>query len=197
MWQWFRNASAALQKQILQRQTEFGMQSVLPCFAGHVPQVQLAIATPSCLRPMSPCVRLQCQAITKAFPNANVTRSPVWNAFPEQYGGDYLLEPSDPAFEKIGAKLMEVLSEEFGQSEWCVWCALWTLCAMSHDREWARGAGTTATCTTKWTLAAATLHTSRRRDRWLSRPYRKATRKGSGSCRVGCSIRRSGAREGS
>jgi len=118
--QWWRNATAALQKQILQRQRELGMYSVLPCFAGHIPG-----------------------AIQRLYPQANITRSADWNKFPSpcvglcgvgvlwpwlvrvspnsighRYGSDYLLEPNDPLFQKIADKFMEVQAKEFGTSEW-------------------------------------------------------------------------------
>lgn len=56
------NKSRALQLEILKRQREFGMKPVLPAFSGHIPR-----------------------AVTRLFPNANVSHLSSWNDFPGTY----------------------------------------------------------------------------------------------------------------
>ncbi|XP_070194729.1 alpha-N-acetylglucosaminidase-like isoform X3 [Littorina saxatilis] len=80
-----------LQHQILQRMRDFGMIPVLPGFAGHVPA-----------------------AITKLFPNANVSRLGGWARFNETYSYTYLLDFSDPLFETIGSQFIKLMQSEFG-----------------------------------------------------------------------------------
>lgn len=51
-----------LQHRILERMREFGIIAVLPAFAGHVPR-----------------------ALTRIYPNANVTKIDKWNKFSDEY----------------------------------------------------------------------------------------------------------------
>ncbi|XP_026666657.1 alpha-N-acetylglucosaminidase [Ceratina calcarata] len=83
--------SVELQHQILDRMRELGMIPVLPAFAGHVPR-----------------------AFPRLFPQANVTKVGVWNNFSEKYCCPYLLDPTDPVFQKIGEQFLETYIEEFG-----------------------------------------------------------------------------------
>ena len=80
-----------IQLQILQRSRSFGIINVLPGFSGHVPA-----------------------GIQRVFPNASLTRNSRWGNFNETYTDDYLLEPNDPLFKKIGAMFYELLIDEFG-----------------------------------------------------------------------------------
>ena len=65
----WREQQMQLQLQILERERSLGMIAVLPAFAGHVPE-----------------------ALTRIYPNANVTRSPDWGGFNDTYGRDFLLQ---------------------------------------------------------------------------------------------------------
>ena len=84
-------SQAELQKQILQRTRSFGMINVLPGFAGHIPA-----------------------ALTFWHLNASYMRSREWNGFGPQYTNDWLLEPTDPLFQTVGAMYYKLLIEEFG-----------------------------------------------------------------------------------
>lgn len=64
-----RQQQRDMQLQILQRSREFGMISVLPGFAGHVPA-----------------------AIKRIFPNVTLLRSASWNGFNATYSEDYMIE---------------------------------------------------------------------------------------------------------
>jgi alpha-N-acetylglucosaminidase len=80
----------ALQLKILRRMREFGMQPILPGFAGHVPA-----------------------ALASLFPNASFARSPSWRGFESSYSEDTLLQPSDPLFEIIGKKFYALLASRW------------------------------------------------------------------------------------
>ncbi|XP_043516169.1 alpha-N-acetylglucosaminidase, partial [Frieseomelitta varia] len=83
--------SLRLQHRIIQRMRELGIIPVLPAFAGHVPR-----------------------AFPRLFPNANVTKSTAWNQFSDKYCCPYLLEPTDPLFQRIGELFLQTYIEEFG-----------------------------------------------------------------------------------
>jgi alpha-N-acetylglucosaminidase len=85
---------AVLGVQIAQRQSELGMINVLPGFAGHVPE-----------------------ALRRVYPTANITQSPNWWGSPAQYCCDYLLEPLDPLFTKLGARFYHLITKQFGASK--------------------------------------------------------------------------------
>uniref|UniRef100_A0A0B7BFH7 Alpha-N-acetylglucosaminidase n=1 Tax=Arion vulgaris TaxID=1028688 RepID=A0A0B7BFH7_9EUPU len=87
---WITN-KLLLQHQILERMRSLGMIPVLPAFAGHVPS-----------------------AITRVFPNANVTQLPTWSHFNSTYSGNYLLNFQDPLFIRIGQLIIEAMTDEFG-----------------------------------------------------------------------------------
>ena len=82
---------AEMQIKILLSVRQFGMISVLPGFAGHVPA-----------------------ALKRIFPNANFTQNRGWSNFNATYSDDYLLEPTDPLFIQLGEKYYSMLTEEFG-----------------------------------------------------------------------------------
>lgn len=78
------NQQADLQRHILQRYLELGMVPVMPAFNGVVPAEMQSL-----------------------FPNANITRLPTWNNFPEEYSCNYILSSTDPLFVEIGQKFLE------------------------------------------------------------------------------------------
>ncbi|XP_052776369.1 alpha-N-acetylglucosaminidase-like isoform X2 [Mya arenaria] len=81
----------ALQHRILNRTRGLGMIPVLPGFAGHVPL-----------------------NITRLYPNANVSRLGDWGHFNSTYCCTYLLDFTDPLYNKIGSLLVQTMQEEFG-----------------------------------------------------------------------------------
>lgn len=87
---WITN-QLILQHRILQRQRDLGMIPVLGAFAGHVPA-----------------------AITKLYPNANVTRLGPWAGFNQTLSATYLLDFNDPLFDKIGSMFIQETIEEYG-----------------------------------------------------------------------------------
>lgn len=84
-------SQASLQKQILERTRLFGMVNVLPGFAGHIPA-----------------------ALSFQFLNSSYIQSKQWNKFGPQYTNDFLLEPTDPLFQTVGANYYKLLIDEFG-----------------------------------------------------------------------------------
>jgi alpha-N-acetylglucosaminidase len=85
---------AALGVQIAKRQSDLGMINVLPGFAGHVPE-----------------------ALRRIYPGANITQSPNWWGSPAQYCCDFLLEPRDPLFTKLGSRFYQLVVKQFGSSK--------------------------------------------------------------------------------
>jgi hypothetical protein len=83
----WKDSHLLLQKKILQAERGFGMKPVLPAFTGHVP----------------PSFKVR-------FPSARV-KTTNWDA---GFGDVYILDPSDPMFEAIGKKFIEVQTREFG-----------------------------------------------------------------------------------
>lgn len=82
---------AVLQQKIVAQIRLFGMINVLPGFAGHVPA-----------------------GLKRVYPNANYTRSAEWNRFGTQYSEDYLLQPTDPLFVKLGKRFYDILIAQYG-----------------------------------------------------------------------------------
>eukprot|EP01113_Clastostelium_recurvatum_P033265 TRINITY_DN437_c0_g1_i1.p1 TRINITY_DN437_c0_g1~~TRINITY_DN437_c0_g1_i1.p1 ORF type:complete len:814 (-),score=188.09 TRINITY_DN437_c0_g1_i1:60-2501(-) len=80
-----------LQLQILERVRAFGMTSVLPGFSGRVPQ-----------------------AISRIFPQANVSQLNDWNGFKGNYCCDFFIQPNDPTFLKIGSLFIQELIKVYG-----------------------------------------------------------------------------------
>ncbi len=86
---------ADIQKQIVQRISQFGMINILPGFAGHVPK-----------------------SLERIHPSAKLTRNSAWGRFGANYSEDYLLEPTDPLFLSLGQKFYKMLTEEFGNDHY-------------------------------------------------------------------------------
>ncbi|KAF5300022.1 hypothetical protein FQR65_LT09279 [Abscondita terminalis] len=80
--------SLRLQHQILNRMREFGIVTVLPAFAGHVPR-----------------------AFKRIFPDVKLTSTPVWNKFNDTYCCPFLLEPTEPLFGTVGKMFMKEVHE--------------------------------------------------------------------------------------
>ncbi|XP_033038834.1 alpha-N-acetylglucosaminidase isoform X2 [Trachypithecus francoisi] len=80
-----------LQHRVLDRMRSFGMTPVLPAFAGHVPE-----------------------AVTRVFPQVNVTKMGSWGHFNCSYSCSFLLAPEDPIFPIIGSLFLRELVKEFG-----------------------------------------------------------------------------------
>ena len=80
-----------LQLTILAAMRAYGMTPVLPAFAGHVPA-----------------------ALRRVYPNASFTQSPDWCDFNATYGSVTLLEPTDPLFVTIGARINKAILDAFG-----------------------------------------------------------------------------------
>ncbi|EFA74835.1 alpha-N-acetylglucosaminidase [Heterostelium album PN500] len=76
-----------LQIQILTRMRQFGMQAVLPGFAGHVPE-----------------------ALETHYPKANITQLGGWGTF----SGTYYLNPDDPLFSKIAQAFVITQNQLYG-----------------------------------------------------------------------------------
>jgi alpha-N-acetylglucosaminidase len=89
----WRQDQYEMHKKILARAEELGMTPVLPGFAGHVPA-----------------------ALVKHYPNSTFTRSAGWGHFNSTYSQDYLLQPADPLFEKIGSRFIELQHEMYQTS---------------------------------------------------------------------------------
>ncbi|XP_057270141.1 alpha-N-acetylglucosaminidase [Pezoporus wallicus] len=80
-----------LQYRIVERMRSLGMLTVLPAFAGHVPQ-----------------------GVLRVFPRVNATRLGGWSHFDCTYSCTYLLDPQDPMFQVIGTLFLKELIKEFG-----------------------------------------------------------------------------------
>uniref|UniRef100_A0A8C5WDK7 Alpha-N-acetylglucosaminidase n=1 Tax=Leptobrachium leishanense TaxID=445787 RepID=A0A8C5WDK7_9ANUR len=81
----------ALQHKIVDRMRALGMITVLPAFAGHIPQ-----------------------GVIRLFPNVNFTKLGAWSCFNCTFSCSYLLDPEDPLFQKIGGLFMKEMLHEFG-----------------------------------------------------------------------------------
>ncbi|XP_010967292.2 alpha-N-acetylglucosaminidase [Camelus ferus] len=80
-----------LQHRILDRMRAFGMIPVLPAFAGHIPR-----------------------ALTRVFPQVNITQLGSWGHFNCSYSCSFLLAPEDPLFPIVGSLFLRELTKEFG-----------------------------------------------------------------------------------
>ncbi|WP_241148163.1 alpha-N-acetylglucosaminidase [Xanthomonas axonopodis] len=87
--QWI-DSKRMLQKQILTRMRELGMQPVLPAFAGYVPK-----------------------AFAQAHPKARIYRMRAWEGFHETYW----LDPRDPLFSKVARRFLELYTQSYGAGE--------------------------------------------------------------------------------
>jgi alpha-N-acetylglucosaminidase len=80
-----------LQIKILARMRAFGIKPALPAFTGHVPP-----------------------ALVKHYPNLQVKQMENWA---ENFTGTFILDPTDPMFQKIGKRFIEVQTEIYGQDD--------------------------------------------------------------------------------
>ena len=81
-----------LQLKILKRMREYGMTPVLSMFSGYVPDT-----------------------FTNLFPDANVTNGSDWAGFDTKYR-TYTLEVTDPRFNQIAKRFIEIQTEVYGTS---------------------------------------------------------------------------------
>ena len=79
-----------LQRKIVRRERELGMRTVLPAFAGHVPQ-----------------------AIKRIFPDADIRSLGEWAGFKEPYTC-WFLDPMDPLYSRIQKRFLEIQEEMYG-----------------------------------------------------------------------------------
>ncbi|CAK8689619.1 alpha-N-acetylglucosaminidase-like [Clavelina lepadiformis] len=86
----WKESQLALQHKILERMRSLGMIPVLPGFAGHVPA-----------------------AITRLYPDAEVSKLSSWSHFNCTYSCTILLEPHDPLFRQIGSMFIEEQMKEY------------------------------------------------------------------------------------
>jgi len=84
------DAQHDMQLLILARMREFGMTPVLSMFAGHVPP-----------------------SIKKYYPDAQITEAADWAGFEEKYR-TWILEVTDPLFNKLGKRYIEIQTEAYG-----------------------------------------------------------------------------------
>jgi alpha-N-acetylglucosaminidase len=80
-----------MQKQIVQRMVELGMTPILPAFPGFVPR-----------------------AITRVFPDANVTNGSAWEGFPALYTNDTFMEPTDSHFAELQKSFISKQTAVYG-----------------------------------------------------------------------------------
>jgi alpha-N-acetylglucosaminidase len=80
-----------LSQQIIARMVDLGMRPVLPAFTGFVPE-----------------------NITRVRPNATVVRGSEWNGFGTTYSNVTFLEPDDPLFAELQARLVGIQKEVYG-----------------------------------------------------------------------------------
>ena len=102
------DAQAALQRRILARQRALGMQSVLPGFAGFVPD-----------------------ALSRVHPNAKIEPSTQWwETANASLCCNRLLRPDEPLWTRIGVRFYELLIEAYGSGEfdYYVLCRVALIC---------------------------------------------------------------------
>ncbi|RWS19882.1 alpha-N-acetylglucosaminidase-like isoform X1, partial [Leptotrombidium deliense] len=87
----WHNLQFNLAMRIVNRMRDFGMLTVFPAFAGHVPR-----------------------NLTRVYPNATVTHLSSWVGFNCTYSCTSFLEPEDPLFIKIGAAFVNEYNYLFG-----------------------------------------------------------------------------------
>ncbi len=84
----------ALQKQIIGRMRELGMNPVAPAFAGFVPP-----------------------QIMRVYPNEKITKIAPWADFPSE-NNTYLLDPTSPLYPQIGKQFIAEWEKEFGPAKY-------------------------------------------------------------------------------
>jgi len=84
------DAQHDMQLLILARMRQFGMTPVLSMFAGHVPP-----------------------SIRKYYPSAQITEAADWAGFEEKYR-TWILEVTDPLFNKLGKRYIEIQTQAYG-----------------------------------------------------------------------------------
>lgn len=87
----FMSAQADLQAYILREMRKLHMRPILPCFGGHIPK-----------------------AFADHFPNASITQSQPWNNFEPSQTDVYYLDPTDPHYQTLGRRFIEIQNELFG-----------------------------------------------------------------------------------
>ncbi|XP_045479200.1 alpha-N-acetylglucosaminidase [Harmonia axyridis] len=83
--------SLTLQKQIVTRLRSFGVVTVLPAFAGHLPR-----------------------AFKRLYPKANMVKLGSWNGFNDTYCCPYFLDPTEELFQQIGKSFIQKQVAEYG-----------------------------------------------------------------------------------
>ncbi|XP_076252647.1 N-acetyl-alpha-glucosaminidase isoform X2 [Rhynchophorus ferrugineus] len=83
--------SIQLQHNILDRMRSFGIITILPAFAGHVPR-----------------------SFKNLFPNTNMTLMSKWNNFADVYCCPYFIDPTEDLFQTVGKMFLEEQISAFG-----------------------------------------------------------------------------------
>lgn len=91
-----------LQLRVLARMREFGMQPVLPGYAGHFPQ-----------------------SILNVYPGLNLIQNADWASFNSSYSQSYLLDPLDPMYVPLGVNYTKLLLAVCVVDPSYVLCMLW------------------------------------------------------------------------
>ena len=89
----FLRQQLALQQNITAAMSAFGMQPILPAFAGHVPR-----------------------SLKDKYPQANITQLAPWHG--HMPNGTYFLSPVDPLFRQIGEKFVARQAKALGVDAW-------------------------------------------------------------------------------
>lgn len=87
----WHDRSLNLQHQILDRLRDFGVITILPAFAGHVPR-----------------------AFHDLFPDTNMTLMAKWNNFADRFCCPYFIDPTEDIFQTIGKMFIEEQIAEYG-----------------------------------------------------------------------------------
>lgn len=86
------NKKHQLQKQILSRMDELGMEPVVPAFAGYVPK-----------------------SFAQKHPEAKIYTMPTWSGFDNE---TYWLDPADPLFPKLAKRFIELYTQAYGEHKY-------------------------------------------------------------------------------
>ncbi|HEY1683527.1 MAG TPA: alpha-N-acetylglucosaminidase TIM-barrel domain-containing protein, partial [Tepidisphaeraceae bacterium] len=90
---WF-DKQIVLEKKIVARMRELGMQPIAPAFAGFVPR-----------------------EITRVHPETKITELASWAQFSDPYR-TYLLDPTSPLYKEIGRRFIQDWEKEFGENKY-------------------------------------------------------------------------------